>query len=275
MSLNNAQALPKFSGEAKDWPWFKKKAMGCFISDDEMYELLSPSTKVSAEASGGEEVKEVKKNESLSTSTRSTSTRRGSTPTLEKTLSDAKPQLVKANRKMYALLIGALPESTSKYFIEVTIGDGHGVWKALVAEFERSRPENVVDMLGDVFDLKFIRSEKDLHEDFSSYVAIWHEKFLAIEAARPREGAISQDIKMSALLKGLRQVEEYQSTLDMVRALGCDCARAIELLKEKKTNNKKWLGRKRLWYQRKLREQSSIFGKSITPQGRKHLSYLQ
>ena len=33
--------------------------MGCFISDDEMYELLSPSTKVSAEASGGEEVKEV------------------------------------------------------------------------------------------------------------------------------------------------------------------------------------------------------------------------
>ena len=235
MSLNNAQALPKFSGEAKDWPWFKKKAMGCFISDDEMYELLSPSTKVSAEASEGEEVKEVKKNESLSTSTRSTSTRRGSTPTLEKTLSDAKPQLVKANRKMYALLIGALPESTSKYFIEVTIGDGHGVWKALVAEFERSRPENVVDMLGDVFDLKFIRSEKDLHEDFSSYVAIWHEKFLAIEAARPREGAISQDIKMSALLKGLRQVEEYQSTLDMVRALGCDCARAIELLKEKKT----------------------------------------
>ena len=84
-------------------------------------------------------------------------------------------------------------------------------------------------MLGDVFDLKFIRSEKDLHKDISSYVAIWHEKFLAIEAARPREGAISQDIKMSALLKGLRQVEEYQSTLDMVRALGCDCARAIEL----------------------------------------------
>ena len=43
-----------------------------------------------------------------------------------------------------------------------------------------------------------------------------------------------QDIKMSALLKGLRQVEEYQieSTLDMVRALGCDCTRAIELLKK-------------------------------------------
>jgi hypothetical protein len=72
-----------------------------------MYEPLSPSTKVSAEASEGEEVKKI---ESLSTSTRSTHTRRGSTPTLVTTSSAAKTQLVKANRKMYALLIGALPD---------------------------------------------------------------------------------------------------------------------------------------------------------------------
>ena len=191
--------------------------MGVFISDDEMHALLFPEDPEPAADAAKKEGQEAERKEEVVT-----------TPTTAK----PKTKLTRASRKMYALIIGALPEFTSKFIVGTAEGDGLAVWQQLSQEYERSKPANVVDMLAEVFDLKFVR-EKSLQEDFATYAALWHDKFTAVEAARPREPPIASDIKMAALLKGLRGHEEYSSTLDLIKALSADIPRALELLKAK------------------------------------------
>ena len=85
--------------------------------------------------------------------------------------------------------------------------------------------------------MKFPRTGRDLEENLASYVKEWHNLFLAIEVARLNEPPIANDIKMAALIKGLRNVPEYKATLAMVQALGYGIDRTLDLLRERKSTS--------------------------------------
>ena len=99
--------------------------MGVFISDDEMHALLFPEDPEPAADAAKKEGQEAERKEEVVT-----------TPTTAK----PKTKLTRASRKMYALIIGALPESTSKFIVGTAEGDGLAVWQQLSQEYERSKP---------------------------------------------------------------------------------------------------------------------------------------
>jgi hypothetical protein len=219
--------LTTFDGNPESWDFWKTKTLGAFITNDNIYELItsdnsnvamppSPARRRASVAKGPRLVKpeeiaaEGNQTERISALESYVTTLNESKLQNEDQLVDDRPpkseyEISKAKRIMYGAIVGCLTEPAMKYLDGVTPGDGLSLWTNLVKAFEKTNPLNRVALLINLFN----RGYEDTDEDFMAYLARFNALATRIKNARPDKEPIADDIKQALLMLGVSSRDEH------------------------------------------------------------------
>ena len=226
MSLSHAGVRltpPTFGGSIEEWPNYKLRMEAIFTADEKMNALMFNEEQIDEEKSllealletskiteeDSSEVKEFKQRQLLTMKT---------VVTVKKEKSKEDPR---ANRRIYALIIGSVDAKVHKYFDGVSRGEGKDLWSRLLKQYESDSRDSRRGYFSNLTGLKLEQTE-----DMAGFLHRFKTIVQKIEQSAPivqcencenaKKVPIDEDFLVAGMIHAIKDHGRFRTARDLV-----------------------------------------------------------